>query len=190
MDQRVALVADWLRDEGTITELARRYGVTPKTVYKWIDRYVADPEHGLVERSRAPVQHGRATAAAVQAAVVQLRRQQPTWGPKKLRAVLQRREPTQTWPAASTIGDLLRRTGLSQPQRRERYVVPLTQPLAAAVAPNDVWTADFKGWFRTADATRCDPLTVIDACSRFVFCCRIVAPSEVGVRPCLAGPPR
>jgi transposase InsO family protein len=129
------------------------------------------------------VQHGRATAAAVQAAVVQLRRQQPTWGPKKLRAVLQRREPTQTWPAASTIGDLLRRTGLSQPQRRERYVVPLTQPLAAAVAPNDVWTADFKGWFRTQDATRCDPLTVADACSRWVLCCQIVAPTEQGVRP-------
>ena len=64
-----------------------------------------------------------------------------------------------------------------------RYVVPLTQPLAAATAPNDVWTADFKGWFRTGDGTRCDPLTVTDACSRFVLCCRIVAPSEAGVRP-------
>ncbi len=80
------------------------------------------------------------------------------------------------------MGDLLRRAGVSQPRRRTRYVVPGTQPLAAAEAPNDVWTADFKGWFRTADQTRCDPLTVADACSRFVFCCRIVAPSERGVR--------
>jgi putative transposase len=55
--------------------------------------------------------------------------------------------------------------------------------LAAARAPNDVWTADFKGWFRTTDGTRCDPLTIADAFSRFVFCCRIVAASEVGVRP-------
>ena len=145
MDQRVALIADWLRDEWTMTELARRYGVTPKTVYKWVDRYAADPAQGLVERSRAPVQHGRATAVAVQAEVLRLRQQHPTWGPKKLRAVLQTRRPAQVWPAASTIGDLLRREGLSQPQRRERYIVPLTQPLAAAVAPNDVWTADFKG---------------------------------------------
>jgi hypothetical protein len=59
----------------------------------------------------------------------------------------------------------------------------LTQPLAAAAAANDVWTADFKGWFRTADGTRCDPLTVADACSRYVLCCRIVTPSEQGVRP-------
>ena len=73
--------------------------------------------------------------------------------------------------------------GSSQPRRRARYLVPLTQPLAAAQAPNDVWTADFKGWFRTADQTRCDPLTVADAHSRFVLCCRIVAPSERGVRP-------
>ncbi len=93
------------------------------------------------------------------------------------------RRPRETWPAASTMGDLLRRAGVSQPRRRTRYVVPLTQPLAAAQAPNDVWTADFKGWFRTADQTRCDPLTLADACSRFVFCCRIVAPSERGVRP-------
>ena len=183
MDQRVALVADWLREEWTVTELARRYGVAPKTVYKWVDRYQADPQSGLVERSRAPHAHGRATDAAVRATVLALRRQHPTWGPKKLRAVLQRRDPEQAWPAASTIGDLVQRAALSQPQRRTRYVVPLTQPLAAAVAPNDVWTADFKGWFRTADQTRCDPLTVADACSRQVLCCRIVAPSEAGVRP-------
>lgn len=81
------------------------------------------------------------------------------------------------------MGDWLRLAGLSEPRRRTRYVVPLTQPLAAAQAPNDVWTADFKGWFRTADGTRCDPLTVADACSRFVLCCRIVAPSAQGVRP-------
>jgi len=121
--------------------------------------------------------------APIRAAVLALRRAHPHWGPKKLRAVLRERQPRETWPAASTLGDLLRREGLSQPRRRARYVVPLTQPLAAAQAPNDVWTADFKGWFRTADQTRCDPLTVADACSRFVLCCHIVAPSERGVRP-------
>jgi len=81
------------------------------------------------------------------------------------------------------MGDLLHRTGLSAPRRRTRYVIPRTQPLAAAQTPNDVWAADFKGWFRTADGTRCDPLTVTDACSRFVLCCHIVAPTGRGVRP-------
>jgi putative transposase len=183
MDQRVAFIADWLRDEWTMTELAERYQISRKTAYKWVGRYAVDPEHGLADRSRAPHKHGRAMAAELGRAIVSLRRAHPRWGPKKLRAILTAREPAGAWPAASTMGDLLRREGLSQPRRRARYIVPLTQPLAAAHAPNDVWTADFKGWFRTADGTRCDPLTVADACSRFVLCCRIVAPSERGVRP-------
>jgi transposase InsO family protein len=183
MDQRVAFIADWLRDEWTMTELAERYQISRKTAYKWVARYEADPGHGLAERSRAPHAHGRALAEDVRAAVRTLRRAHPRWGPKKLRAILTAREPDTMWPAASTMGDLLRRDGLSQPRRRTRYVVPLTQPLAAARAPNDVWCADFKGWFRTADGTRCDPLTVTDARSRFVLCCRIVAPTAQGVRP-------
>ena len=183
MDQRVALIADWLRKERSVTELAARYGVTRKTVYKWVARYTADPEHGLAEQSRAPHLYGRALEPGIREAVLALRRGHPRWGPKKLRSVLAQRTPGQAWPAASTMGDWLRREGLSAPRRRARYEVPRTQPLAAVQAPNDVWTADFKGWFRTADGRRCDPLTLMDAYSRFVFCCRITAPSEVGIRP-------
>jgi putative transposase len=183
MDQRVAFIADWLRDEWTMTELAERYGISRKTAYKWVERYESDPEQGVAERSRAPNAHGRAMPEAVRAAVLALRRRYPRRGPKKLRAMLQGHDAGTRWPAASTIGDLLRREGLSEPRRRTRYLVPLTQPLAGVQAPNDVWTADFKGWFRTADGSRCDPLTVVDAYSRFVLCCRIVPPSEAGVRP-------
>jgi putative transposase len=183
MDQRVALIADWLRDEWTMTELAQRYGISRKTAHKWVGRYDADPAEGLRERSRAPTHHGRAMEDAIRQQLIAIRQQHARWGPKKLRAILADRYPTVGWPATSTIGDLLRREHLSTPRRRTRYVVPLTTPLAAARAPNDVWTADFKGWFRTADGTRCDPLTVNDACSRFVLCCRIVAPTERGVRP-------
>src|SRR5919108_2851191 len=136
MDQRVAFIADWLRDEWTMSDLAERYGISRKTAYKWIERYEADPERGLAERSRAPKAHGRAMAAEIRQAVLGLRRAHPRWGPKKLRAVLSEREPRRAWPAASTMGDLLRREGLSQPRRRTRYVVPLTRPLAAAQAPN------------------------------------------------------
>lgn len=163
MDQRVAFIADWLRDEWTMSELAVRYGISRKTAYKWIDRYERDPEHGLAEHSRAPKQHGRAMAENVRAAVRALRRAHPRWGPRKLRAILMERDGRRDWPAASTIGDLLRREGLSAPRRRRREIVPLTQPLAAAQTPNDVWTADFKGWFshdgwdavRSADRDRC-----------------------------------
>jgi transposase InsO family protein len=183
MDQRVAFIADWLRAEWTMTELADRYQISRKTAYKWVDRYETDPAAGLADRSRAPKVQGRAMAEPRRDAILALRRAHPSWGPKKLRAVLLERHPQDRWPAASTMGDLLRRAGVSQPRRRTRYAVPLTAPLAAAQAANDVWTADFKGWFRTGDQTRCDPFTLADAYSRFVFCCRIVAPSECGVRP-------
>jgi putative transposase len=183
MDQRVAFIADWLREEWTMTELAERYAVSRKTGYKWVERYTADPQHGLADRSRAPREHGRAMPREIREAVVALRRAHPRRGPKKLQAMLRAREPGRVWPAPSTIGDLLRREALSEPRRRTRYVIPLTHPLRAATAPNEVWTADFKGWFRTADGRRCDPLTVVDACSRFVVCCRIVAPTTRGVRP-------
>jgi transposase InsO family protein len=183
MDQRVACIADWRRGEWTITELAARYGISRKTVYKWVDRYERNSAAGLAERSRAPHAHGRALAPALRESVLRLRRQQPRRGPKKLRAILEEREPDRGWPAASTIGAWLQEAGLSEPRRRPRYITPLSQPLAAATAPNEVWAADFKGWFRTGDGCRCDPLTVTDACSRFVLCCRIVAANERGVRP-------
>ena len=120
MDQRVSLIADWLRNERSVTELAARYGVTRKTVHKWVARYTADPEHGLAEQSRAPHVHGRAREPELREAVLTLRRGHPRWGPKKLRAVLAKRTPGQAWPAASTMGDGLRQEGLSAPRRRAR----------------------------------------------------------------------
>jgi putative transposase len=183
MDQRVAFIADWLREEWSMTELAERYAISRKTAHKWVNRYQADPARGLADRSRAPQAHGRRIAEEVEQAIVALRRRHPRRGPKKLRAMLAARTPEGQWPAPSTIGELLRREGLSERRRRPRYRVPLTQPLAAALQPNDVWSADFKGWFRTADGTRCDPLTIIDNYSRWVFCCQITAPTDAGVRP-------
>ena len=77
MDQRLSFIADWLREEWTMTELAQRYAISRKTAYKWVDRYAADPAHGLAERSRAPKVHGRARGEAMRAAVLALRRRHP-----------------------------------------------------------------------------------------------------------------
>ena len=169
VDQRVALIADWLRHEWTMTELAARYGISRKTAYKWVERYDVAGAPGLVEQSRRPSVFGRAMAPTVEAAILALRRTYPHWGPRKLAAILAEREPQVEWPAPSTMGELLRRAGLSTPRRRVRYIVPLTQPLVAAQQPNDVWTADFKGWFRSGNGQRLEPLTVRDLFSRYVL---------------------
>jgi transposase InsO family protein len=120
---------------------------------------------------------------AIASAIVALRHERPFWGPKKLRAVLVGREPTTRWPALSTIGDLLKREGLSAPRRRRRTAMPLSRPFLPVEAPNDLWCIDFKGWFRTRDGARCDPLTITDADSRYLIECRIVEPTTEGVRP-------
>jgi transposase InsO family protein len=115
-------------------------------------------------------------AAEIAEAIIGLRCEHPNWGPKKLRAVLARRQPDVVWPAASSMGDLLRREGLVRSRRRRRLPLPLSRPFAAVREPNDLWCIDFKGWFLTRDGVRCDPLTLSDADSRYLLACQAVTP--------------
>jgi putative transposase len=182
-EEKLRFIAEWLKGEVPMTALCASFGVSRKAGYALVQRYRAEGVTGLEPRSRAPHRPGRSMPEALAAAIIALRRERPFWGPKKLRAVLERREPGIVWPASSTIGDLLRREGLSQPRRRRRTAVPLTRPFLPVEAANDLWCIDFKGWFRTRDGARCDPLTVSDAHSRFLLCCTIVEPTTQGVAP-------
>src|SRR5262245_44942934 len=150
MDQRTQFVAAWLQQEDTVSALCRRFGISRKTGYKMLGRYAAEGPKGLDERSHAPHHQPQAMREPVQAAVLAARAQHPTWGPRKLRAWLAQRQPGPAWPAASSIGALLRRHGLTVPRRRRRHAVP-TPGVKASGAANAVWAVDFKGWFRTRD---------------------------------------
>ena len=184
MDQRLQFIADAIAGDEAMTELCERYAISRKTGYKWLGRYRLDGVEGLQERARAPHAHGRARPQELSAAVFALKERWPLWGPRKLRAKLLALHPDWEVPAASTIGDWLRREGLTRGRRRRRRCPPYTQPFAAVAAPNDVWAADFKGWFRTGDGARCDPLTVSDAWSRYLLACRTVRrPDHDHVRP-------
>lgn len=183
MDERTMFIAECLRGELPMRVLCERHAISRKTGYKWLERYHLDPEEGLSDRSRAPKRVPHALAEDVVAAVIGLRRRYPYFGPRKLLIKLEEAYPHLPGPAPSTIGDLLRREGLSEPRRRRRTALPLTQPFRSVQEANDVWCADFKGWFRTADGERCDPLTITDAHSRYLLECRIVSPTSEGVRP-------
>lgn len=100
------------------------------------------------------------------------------WGPRKLKAVLEREQTQRSWPAASTMGELLRREGLVIAGKKRRRVDHCTVPFAAADVPNRVWRGDFKGWSRTRDGTRIDPLTISDACSRYLLGCQAVEKTD------------
>jgi putative transposase len=174
MDQKLRFIAACQEGLEPMSVLCERYGISRETGYKYLRRYRSEGVGGLSERSRAPLAPGRAMAPEVAESLLGLRAKRPHWGPKKLRAYLEVRRPELVWPAASSIGDLLRRHDLVQPRRRRRRAWPTETALSAAVAANDVWCADFKGWFCTADGQRCDPLTVTDAYSRYLLTCGLV----------------
>jgi len=178
VDERKDFIREWQRQEESLAELCRRYGISRPTGYKLIERYEAEGESGLVDRSRAPHSRPQSMDAEVAERIAALRRQHPRWGPRKLQAYLVRQEPGTHWPATSSIGELLQREGLSVPRPKRRHTPLYSQPLAHAGAPNDVWGTDFKGWFLCGNGERCDPLTISDACSRFVHRIRAVEKSD------------
>jgi putative transposase len=174
MSERVRFISAWLSDEESLTGLAVRFGVSRKTAYKWIDRYKAEGPAGLAERTSAPLNQAMQTPAKVAARIVQLRRKYPSWGPRKLRARLQLDHPEVVWPAASTIGDILKREGLVRPRKLRKRVPPMSHPFRDVLAPNDVWCIDFKGHWKTGDGVRVLPFTVSDAMSRYLLVCEAV----------------
>ena len=184
MKERMRFVTDWERDLYSMVELCERYGVSRKTGYKWVARYEREGPAGLGERSRAPHHCPHRIAADVAAAICAGRRQHPSWGPEKILHWLQRRHPELELPAPSTAGDLLARRGLVKKRRRRRhYTHPGVVPPTTA-HPNDLWTADFKGHFRTRDAIYCYPLTVADQHTRYLLGCHgLLSTKGHGVRP-------
>lgn len=185
MRERRQLIALYETGRYTVTELAQHFGVSRKTAYKWLDRYATGGDDELQDRSRAPLTHPNATPDVVVAAVVQAKLERPTWGPLKLQPGPKvPSEVAAAWPAPSTRGAILARAGLTVARRRRRRVAPFAQPFAACDHPNSVWCADFKGWFRTGDRQRCDPLTISDAYSRLLLCCQGLRGTDSGhVRP-------
>src|SRR5258708_29029223 len=118
MDERVMFIAEWQSGKKTISEVCREFGVSRKTGYKLIERYVVEGVDGLKDRSRAPHHHRHAVSEEIEAAVVAMRVENPTWGPKKVKFVLARDVPGESWPAESTIGLILDRHGLVRRRKR------------------------------------------------------------------------
>lgn len=178
MEEKLRFVYDYEREEGTMWDLCMRYGISRETGYVWLRRYREQGARGLVELDRAARHHPNQTPPEVERAVVELRGAHMRWGPRKLKRILERDQPGRAWPAASTIGEMVRRAGLVVPQKKRRRTEPYTGPLAHAVESNRVWCADFKGWFKSGDGRRVDPLTVTDAHSRYLLRCQAVEKTD------------
>lgn len=178
MEEKLRFVFEYEQGERSMTELCQRYGIARETGYVWLRRYRKHGLAGLVERARDAHRHPNQTPAELEGMIVELRQAHMRWGPRKLKRVLERDEPGRGWPATSTIGELLKREGLVVARKKRLRTAPYSQPLAHADGPNRVWCADFKGWFRSGDGERIDPLTITDAYSRYLLRCQGVEKTD------------
>jgi transposase InsO family protein len=185
VEERIAMFREWDTGAFTVSELSERYDVSRETFYVWKRRRESGEERWFEERSRAPAHCPHRTAAAQVDQIVAMRHRFPRFGAKKIRGKLVEMWPSVDWPAASTIGDILKREGLIVAKARRRRREPVGEIVAGLEEPNGEWSIDFKGWFRTRDGERCDPLTVEDTASRYLVEVRIVEPTGAAVRAAL-----
>ena len=171
MKERVRFIAEYRKGEQSMASLCRAAGISRKTGYQWVAR--AMRPHGWDGSAARSGRRPWVITAAMAEKIMQLREQYPFEGPKKL---VVRLNDVKRRPAASTIGDFLRRHGLVAQRRRRRHPVPASHPFAEVAEPNDLWTVDRKGWFRTQNRKKCEPLTVMDSASRYLLYNRHLKP--------------
>ena len=180
VEQRLEFIREVLRGDLSKAELCRGYGISRPTGDKWLERFVERGKDGLTDLPSVPHHHPNQVADELAEMLLGLRREHMTWGPKKLKAYLERRYSRMKCPWPSTIGELLKRHGLAVGRTWRRRTPPYTQPFAGCGEPNRTWCGDFKGQFHTGDGSVCYPLTITDGFSRYLFRCQGMP------RPCTA----
>jgi transposase InsO family protein len=170
MSERVKFIAR-LEAEERVADVARDFGISTKTAYKFWNRWKQHGIEGLHDRSHARLTMRHRTPEAVVALVVAMRKQRPSWGAKKLKVRLEMEHPGVRFPSHGVIHQQLVRNGLVARQKRRRRTPPSYSAVTRPTEPNQVWAIDFKGQFRLGDGRYCYPLTITDIATRFILCC-------------------
>lgn len=185
-EQRCQFVNEYGLGNTSLAELCRHYGISRPTGYKWLARYHEQGQQGLSDRSRAPHHSPQSLSNGLKELILAMKAKYPSWGARKLVAGLKRQSPHQRWPAPSTVGEFLREQDLTVSRKKRQRSHRGTTDLAPSEEANQVWCVDFKGWFRTGDGARCDPLTLTDNYSRYLLRCQaLTGESTVYVKPVL-----
>jgi hypothetical protein len=153
-DQRLQFLSSYQKEEMSVVDLCREYGISRPRGYRWINRYNRTGPEGLVDRSRrphsAPMRRSSRlrtpSSCSGQASVL---------GRAETQGKLEMLQPDVVWPAASTFGNILSRAGLTSPQKKRKRTTPCSQPFSLVTSPNQLWCMDFKGYFATGDGKRC-----------------------------------
>ena len=179
MDEKTKFIADYLRKVLDVTELCDLYGISRKTGHQLINRYIREGPAGLEERSRKPHHSPNRTPQHIEQALLEARRRHPSWGAKKLLTLIHKAHPRWDLPQRSTVCEILSRNGMVPKKARRRHIGHPGRPNSSILAPNDVWSADFKGHFKTGNGRYCYPLTVTDNFSRYLLACQALSSTAV-----------
>lgn len=185
VNERMRFVVEWgTGEDENFSALCRRYGISRRIGYKWLDRFEKSGPAGLEDRPPVARELKHRTPPDVVDQVLSARKQHPDWGPKKLRSWLLDKQPDLAVPAPSSIGEMLKRYGLISPRKRRLRIPVHGTPLGPCEAPNQLWCVDYKGHFKLGDGTPCHPLTITDAHTRYLIKCEgLTQETEVLARP-------
>lgn len=169
-DQRKLFIKCHLDGEVSIAHLCKEFMISRKTAYKWIERFQKHSYAGLKDQPRARQNQIQTDQELVQL-ILNIKNKRMTWGPKKILGFLSNQEPEKEWPSATTIGNILLKNGFQKTRELKKRLPARRNVFSECHKPNDIWSIDFKGWFKTKEGIKCDPLTLTDAYSRFLLHC-------------------
>jgi putative transposase len=170
MDERMRFVSRRLEGE-KMTALCAEFGISRKTGYKIFDRYKECGVQAFSDRSRRPYRQANRLPPQLEAVIVRLKREYPSWGAPKIREKLRRQSTAPYLPAISTVHAVLDRHGLVKRRRRRHHATKTGTELSQPTAPNSLWCADYKGEFMLGDHRYCYPLTITDFATRYLLTC-------------------
>ncbi|WP_198664982.1 DDE-type integrase/transposase/recombinase [Lewinella sp. IMCC34191] len=168
MDQKKQFILDYLTGKYTKKELCQAYGIGRPTGDLLLKKYEQGGFTNLGDQRKTPHTNPYQTDPEVEAAILELRKQYPRWGARKLRVLLLEDWQADCVPSAQTIHKLLRRAGLVERKRRRHRFRP-QQPVFDPEKSNEIWSIDYKGKFRLGNQRYCYPLTICDSYSRYIF---------------------
>lgn len=169
--QKMRFISDWLGQEYSMSALCSRYKISRPSGYLLIKRYEEEGEAAFAERSHCRHTHPNQTPDKLVSIILETKQRHLDWGPITIQAWLKENKANYSWPAVSTVSDILNRHGFVKKRNHRRRVPPHTEPLRNCDAPNKVWSADYKGHFKMKNESYCYPLTITDNFSRYLFCC-------------------
>ena len=174
MDQRIEFVLK-AQQCGNFRELCREFGISTKTGYKWKERFLQHGLNGMAEESRRPKSHSKELSETVTCEIIRLKEAHRHWGPLKIRNLYERKHEGEEIPSESSFKRVMERAGLTKPRKRRRARESGRLAVGRkAEAANDIWTVDFKGWWKDREGLRVEPLTLRDEHSRMLLEMRAV----------------